>query len=55
MCSQILYLKYLPFPQSPYVDKRYLCRLHTGMYEYLRELVDYHLYIRKKKCPNIDP
>ena len=29
------------------VDKRNLCRLHTGKYEYLTKPVEYHLYIAK--------
>ena len=44
---QILYSKHFRFPQRPYVDKRYLCRLHTGTYNYLTMSAEYHLGIAK--------
>ena len=32
---------------ASYVDKRYLCHLYTITYNYLKEIVQYHLHIIK--------
>ena len=46
---QILNWKHFRFPERSYFGKRYLWRLHIGIYEYLRKPVECHWYIVKTK------
>ena len=42
---QILYVRHFRFQYRPNVDKKYFYRyLHIGMFDYLAELLEYHLH-----------
>ena len=49
MLLQILSLKHFLFPKYSYVDGKQLYSLHTSIFGYLIEPVEYQLYITKTK------